>query len=69
MLEVIKAFEKENNVQLNYIIGSKRDGDVVAIYANNNKAKDLLKWIPTLTIKDMVKTAWLWELSLQSQSQ
>jgi len=69
VLEVIKAFEKENNVQLNYIIGPKRDGDVIAIYANNNKAKDLLKWIPSLTIKDMVKTAWLWELSLQSQSQ
>ena len=69
VLEVIKAFEKENNIILNYKIGPKRDGDVIAIYANNNKAKDLLKWIPSLTIKDMVKTAWLWELSLQNQSQ
>ena len=67
VLEVIKAFEKENNVKLNYIIGPRRPGDVVAIYANNNKAKDVLNWVPSLTVKDMVTTAWQWELSLQSK--
>ena len=67
VLEVIKAFETENNVKLNYVLGPRRPGDVVAIYANNNKAKDVLKWVPSLTIKEMVTTAWEWELSLQSK--
>ena len=67
VLEVIKAFETENAVKLNYCIGPRREGDVIAIYANNNKAKDILKWQPSLTIKDMVKTAWQWELSLQNK--
>ena len=67
VLEVIKTFETENAVKLNYCIGHRREGDVIAIYANNNKAKDILKWHPSLTIKDMVKTAWQWELSLQSK--
>ena len=67
VLEVIKAFETENNVKLNYTLGPRREGDVVAIYANNNKAKDILKWVPSLTVKDMVTTAWQWELSLQGK--
>ena len=67
VLEVIKAFETENNVKLNYMIGPRREGDVVAIYANNNKAKDILKWVPALSIQDMVKTAWQWELRLQNK--
>ncbi len=67
VLEVIKTFEEQNGVSLNYTIGQRRAGDVIAIYANNNKAKDLLHWVPSLSIKDMVKTAWQWELSLQGR--
>ena len=33
VLEAIQAFEKVSGVQLNYIIGPKRAGDVVAVYA------------------------------------
>jgi UDP-glucose 4-epimerase len=66
VLEVIKSFEKENEVKLNYSVGPRREGDVVAIYANNDKAKELLHWVPSLSLKDMVKTAWQWELSLKT---
>ena len=67
VLEVIKTFEEQNGVLLNYTVGQRREGDVIAIYANNNKAKELLHWVPSLSIKDMVKTAWKWELSLQGK--
>ncbi len=67
VLEVIKTFEEENNVSLNYTVGGRRAGDVVAIYANNNKAKNELGWTPQLTLKDMVKTAWKWELKLNEK--
>ena len=67
VLEVIKTFENENNVTLNYTVGGRRAGDVVAIYANNNKAKNELGWTPQLTLKDMVKTAWKWELKLNEK--
>ena len=68
VLEVISVFEKENNIKLNYSIGPRREGDVVAIYANNDKAKKLLNWTPQLTLKDMVTTAWQWELSLKNNT-
>ena len=65
VLEIIKAFEKSSEVKLNYEIGPRRSGDVVAIYANNDKAKKLLGWNPKYSLQDMMTTAWKWELKLK----
>ncbi|MEO6550562.1 MAG: UDP-glucose 4-epimerase GalE [Ferruginibacter sp.] len=66
VLEVINAFEKTSGVKLNYELGPRRSGDVVAIYANNNKAKNELGWNPLFTIDDMMASAWKWELKLKA---
>ncbi|MGG9961789.1 UDP-glucose 4-epimerase GalE [Ferruginibacter sp. SUN106] len=66
VLEVIAAFEKVSGVQLNYKLGPRRPGDVVAIYANNSKAKTDLGWVPGLGIDVMMDTAWKWELKLKN---
>jgi UDP-glucose 4-epimerase len=66
VLEVIKAFEKVSGVKLNYAIGPRRSGDVIAIYANNFKAKNELGWIPKYNLDDMMDTAWKWELKLKA---
>lgn len=64
VLEAIKAFEKVSGVKLNYEIGPRRPGDVVAIYANNDKAKNVLGWNPELPLDDMMRSAWEWEQKL-----
>ncbi|MBL0145148.1 MAG: UDP-glucose 4-epimerase GalE [Chitinophagaceae bacterium] len=61
VLEVINTFEKVAGQKLNYIIGPRRSGDVVAIYANNEKAKNELGWNPKYSLEDMMYTAWNWE--------
>lgn len=61
VLEVINAFEKVAQQKLSYQIGKRRDGDVVAIYADNKKAKNILKWQPKFNLEDMMHTAWQWE--------
>jgi len=66
VLEAIKAFEKVSGVKLNYQLGPRRSGDVVAIYANYDKAKSLLGWEPTYSLDDMMKTAWQWEQNLKN---
>ncbi len=66
VLEVIKAFEKVSGVKLNYTIGPRRPGDVVAIYANNNKAKTELEWVTKYGIEEMMDTAWKWELKIKN---
>ena len=65
VLEVINAFEKVSGVKLNYKIGPRRGGDVVAIYANNSKAKTELGWIPEYNLETMMDTAWKWELKVK----
>jgi UDP-glucose 4-epimerase len=65
VLEVINAFEKISGVKLNYNLGPRRAGDVVAIYANNNKAKAELGWQPKYNLDEMMDSAWKWELSLK----
>ncbi len=61
VLEVLTKFEEVNDVKLNYTIAPRRPGDVIAIYANRNKASDLLGWNIRHDLTDMVKTAWAWE--------
>jgi UDP-glucose 4-epimerase len=66
VLEAIKAFEKVSGQKLNYEIGPRRPGDVIAIYANNDKARTELGWNPKHGIDDMMATAWKWELRLKA---
>ena len=66
VLEAIHAFEKVSNQKLNYFIGNRRDGDVAAIYANNDLAKKILNWTPKYNIDEMMLSAWLWEQNLNA---
>jgi UDP-glucose 4-epimerase len=65
VLEAIKTFEEVSGVKLNYEIGPRRPGDVIAIYANNNLAVTELGWKIKYNLKDMMKTAWDWELKIK----
>jgi len=67
VLEAINAFEKISGVKLNYELGPRRPGDVIAIYANNSHAREKLGWEPKIGIEDMMRTAWRWEVSLRDK--
>jgi UDP-glucose 4-epimerase len=66
VLELVRAFEKENNMELNYVFGPKRSGDVIEIYANVDYAFSLLGWRSSRNIKDAVRDAWKWEKSIRN---
>ena len=61
VLEAIRAFEETTEKKLNYRIGPRRPGDVVAIYANFDKAAQYLGWKPKRDIADIMRSAWAWE--------
>lgn len=65
VLEAITTFEKVSGQKLNYKIGPRRAGDVIATYANNDKARTKLGWEPKYSLEDMMDTAWKWELSVK----
>lgn len=66
VLEAIKSFEKVSGVKLNYEIGPRRSGDIIAIYANNDFARNILGWDPRYSLDDMMSTAWKWEQRLKA---
>ena len=58
VLELIKIFEKENNLKIKYTYTKRRQGDPEVCYADNRLAKRLLNWSPKYSYKEMLKDAW-----------
>ena len=67
VLEVIKTFEIATNQKLNYKIVGRRAGDVVAAYAQTDKAQDVLNWKSEHSLADALSSAWKWEQKLRSR--
>lgn len=65
VLEVITAFKQSTGVKLNYQIGPKREGDITAVYANADKAKNTLGWTAEKDINQALKDSWNWEQKLK----
>jgi UDP-glucose 4-epimerase len=61
---MIAAFEKVSGEKLNYERGPRRPGDVVAVYANNDKARNLLGWEIKYDLDASMETAWRWEKAI-----
>lgn len=61
VLEALAAFENETQIKAPFVIGDRRPGDVVEIYADYQKASEKLGWIPKRSIGDIMRTAWAWE--------
>lgn len=60
--EIIDAVEKVTGKKVPVQYGTRRTGDPAILYAANQKAKDILGWIPRYTeIEEIVKTAWNWQ--------
>lgn len=64
VLELINEFQKVTGVKLNYHIAPKRQGDVSSVYADTALANKELGWRAERDLKNMIKTAWNWELYL-----
>ena len=61
VMEAIRATELATGLKVPYNIGPRRDGDVVAIYADYSKAARELNWQPKFDINDILASAWKWE--------
>jgi len=67
VLEAIRMFEQVSEQALNYSISGRRAGDITAIFANNEKARQILGWVPQFSLEDMMRTAWNWEQKLKRE--
>jgi len=68
VMEMITAFEKVSGKKLNYKTGGRRKGDVSAIYTDNIKTRNILKWEPRFSLDDIMLSAWKWEITMRNES-
>ena len=63
VLDIINSFEQVNDVKVNYVIGSRRKGDIEKIYSNGNLINNVLGWKPVKSIKEALVSSWKWHNS------
>lgn len=66
VFEVIKAFEKVSETNLNYKVVGRREGDVEQVYADTRYANEVLGWKAEKDLEETLKTAWQWEQHYRS---
>ena len=63
VLELLNTFIEKTGIDIPYKIKSRREGDVDISFADNQKSKLLLQWIPSRNLEDMCIDAWSWHES------
>ncbi|WOC51033.1 UDP-glucose 4-epimerase [Bergeyella porcorum] len=67
VLEVVKAFEKANDVEVPYQICDRRAGDITIAYANADKAEKELQWKAETLLEEALRTTWQWQKYLEER--
>lgn len=67
VLETIQAFEKVSGKKLPYAFADRREGDVIAAYADTGRANAVLNWKAEYTIEDALESAWKWQQKLEEK--
>jgi UDP-glucose 4-epimerase len=60
VLQLVKTFQKVNNVKVPYKFSNRRKGDVAISVADNKLAKSFLKWLPQRNVEMMCIDSWEW---------
>lgn len=61
VLEIIRAFEHANNVNVPYEVNCRRSGDVAECYADTRKAEKILGWRADKSLETMCRDEWRWQ--------
>lgn len=61
VLDMVKSFEKANEIKIPYEIVGRRPGDIDISYSNPSKANKELGWKAEKDIIEMCKDSWRWQ--------
>ena len=61
VLDLVKTFEKINNVKVPYVFSDRRPGDLCSVVADNSKLISELDLRPKMSIEDMCRDGWKWK--------
>lgn len=66
VLEILNTFMQVTGVNIPYEIVGRREGDIEQVWANPNKANEMLGWKADTPIEEVLLSAWKWEQKLCS---
>ena len=61
VLDMVKSFERVNNVPVPYKITPRRPGDLATCYADPAKSRQQLGWVAEKNLEDMCRDTWNWQ--------
>lgn len=61
VLDMVKAFESANGIQVPYKLIDRRPGDIAVCYSNPQKAFDQLGWKTEHDLTQMMQDTWNWQ--------
>ena len=61
VLDMVKAFNEANGLELPYKIVDRRPGDIATCYADPSRSEQLLGWKAEKSLQDMVRDSWNWQ--------
>ncbi len=64
VLEVIQSFDRATGASLQWSFAPRRAGDVIAAYADTQRATEVLGWTAQKTLDEAMADAWRWQLAL-----
>ena len=65
--EVVDKFEKATGVKVNWSYAPRREGDIEKVWANPDKANNVLGWKAEANLEDTLRSAWNWQLKLREK--
>ena len=65
VLELVHLFEESTGVKFNYQIVGRRAGDIEQVWANPERANNVLGWKAETSVEDTLRSAWKWQLKLR----
>ena len=61
VLDLVKNFQRANDIVIPHKIVDRRPGDVATCYSDATKAKEILGWTAEKDLKDMCRDSWKWQ--------
>ncbi len=67
-LEVVEGFEKATGVKVNWEYAPRREGDIEKVWADPEKANNVLGWKAETSLEDTLRSAWKWQVKLDEEN-
>lgn len=61
VLELVNAFEDASGQFVPYVIGDRREGDLIEVWASADRAREELGWSADRTVQEMCEDTWRWQ--------